>query len=630
MATVQRSGGTASMSGDQMDDFLAARAASVETSMGTDAGYAEMDCLKDDFDAVLKVFADVLRAPAFAAEKLDVAKVQFNSGIARRNDNVGAITSRETNRLVYGSDSALGRLEEYATIAAVTRDDLVAWHGKYYHPNNMYLGVSGDFDRAAMRTKIEAAFASWPKGPAFAEAPPSYRKDPNPGVFFVEKSDVNQANIALAHQGMITGQALQAKDGAVADYFAVQVLNEVFGGGFASRLFSNVRSKKGLAYSVGGGVGSSFNYPGVFRVSLQTKSETMAEAVDALREEIRSIRENPPNEAEMQRARESILNSFIFNYDSQEKILRQQMNYAFYGLPADFLEQYRANIEKVTGKDVARVAQKYIQPERLSLLVVGKAADFDRPMDALGQVTQLDITIPPPADTTPKVAKTASSLAAGRKAFAAAAAALGGPQPESVNALHTASNMQLSMGGQSIALSRDVLMVFPDKVRETMKTPMGEQVVVLNGGEGYMMMGSQSRPMPAEMLQDRQKNLGRDLRVLVRYANDPALEAVAAGQEDVDGVACEVVAVTFRAAESRLWIDPAGLVRKQTFQGKNPATGVPGTMEAFYSDYRLLDGRQVPHKQVVRMEGQEIFSLTLETFEVNPKVEVAQFEKPAA
>jgi predicted Zn-dependent peptidase len=241
---VQRTGGTTSMPGDRIDDFLEARAASVETGIGGDSGTASMNCLKQDFDEVFKVYLDVLRNPAFAQDKLDIAKVGANASIARRNDNVGGITGREIGRLVYGPESPFVSLEEYATIAAITRDDLARWHKTYYHPNNMMLGVSGDFDSKVMRKTIEKAFASWPKGPAFVPPKVAYRERPNPGVFFIEKPDVTQVNIAMAHLG------IEQKN---PDFFPAQVMNAVLGGGFSGRLTNQIRTKKGLAYGVNGG-----------------------------------------------------------------------------------------------------------------------------------------------------------------------------------------------------------------------------------------------------------------------------------------------------------------------------------------------------------------------------------------
>ena len=382
---VMRTGGTASMTGDQLDEYLEARAAFVSSGIGGDAGSAGMNCLKQDFDPVFKVFVEMLKSPAFSQDKLDLAKIAANSSISRRNDSVGGITGREITKLAYGADSPIISLEEYKTIAAITRDDLVAWHKAYYRPNAMMIGVTGDFDPKVMKKAIEAAFGSWEKGAVPPTPPVAYRKTPNPGVFFIEKEDVTQANISVAHLG------IEQKN---PDYFATVVMNEVLGGGFSGRLANEIRTKRGLAYSVGGGLGAAFDRPGLMRVTMQTKSESVYDAIAAVREQIRGIITQPPTDEEMKRAKESILNSFIFNYDSKAGILSQQMTYAYYGLPEDYLDRYRANIEKVTKEDVTRVATKYVKPDDLSVLIVGRAKDFPKPLDTLGKVTTLDITIP--------------------------------------------------------------------------------------------------------------------------------------------------------------------------------------------------------------------------------------------
>ena len=617
----QREGGTQSMSGDEIDEFLADRDAFVETGVGQEVGFASMDCLRDDFDDVFKLFHDVLRHPVFAEDKIEVAKTQANSGIARRNDDVGQITSREFRRLVYGEDSPLARNTEYATISAITRDDLVAWHKKYYHPNSILLGVVGDFDSEPMKQKIEATFGSWPKGPAFNEPEVDYKQQEQGGVYFIPKEDVTQANVRMGHLGISTRSP---------DYFAVQVMNEVLGGSFASRLFSNVRSEKGLAYSVFGSVGSAFDHPGICQVGLQTKSETMAEAVEALKEEVTGIINNPPTDEELTRAKDSILNSFVFNYASKSRILNQQMTYAYYGMPADFLEQYRSNIEKVTRADTARVAKEYIHPDKVTLLVVGKAEDFDRPVSTFGKVTAIDISIPPMPDTAPQIEKTAASLEAGSRLMAATAAKLGGETLAKTKAIRSSSTLAVNFGGQSMALSQSVVEVFPDKAHVVLKTPMGDQTVVLNGDQGFMIAAGQTRPMPSAMLEDQKKNLARDLQHLLRYADAPDLQAVAGGEETIDGAVCRVLAVSYKGADSRLWIGTEDKVVKQSYQGQHPMTRAPGTMEIFFSDYREIEGMLVPHKEVMLFNGDELATITLESFEVNPEIDDSLFESPSS
>jgi len=384
-----RTGGTKKRSGDELDDFLEARAARVETGGGLDSTTVSLNCLKENFAESFDVVLELLREPEFRQDKIDLAQRQLNTAIARRNDNPQGIVFRESAKLGYGAASPYARQTEYATIAAVTRDDLLAWHAKYVHPANMVLGVVGDFDTKAMEATLRKAFASWPRGPAAPRVRDAAVAGGRPGYYFVPKDDVNQSNIRMVHLGTTLDDP---------DYYALSVMNEVFGGGFAARLFSNVRSKKGLAYAVGGGVGSTYDHPGLFSVFTSTKSGTTAAAIDALYEEIEGIKTRPATAEELQRAKDALLNSFVFRVDSRAKVLFEKMGYDFYGYPLDFLERYPAGIAKVTADDVARVARKFIDKDKLAVLVVGKAADFDRPLASYGSVTTIDVAIPPPAD----------------------------------------------------------------------------------------------------------------------------------------------------------------------------------------------------------------------------------------
>jgi zinc protease len=278
------------------------------------------------------------------------------------------------------------RVAEYKTVAAITRQDLVEWHGKYVHPNNIILGVVGDFDSAKMEARLREAFASWPKGPKASD--PEIKPEPaKPGYYQIEKTDVNQSQIQLVAPGITRRNP---------DYFAVAVFNEAFGGGFSSRLFGDIRTTKGLAYGVGGGVGSAWDHAGMLRLMMSTKSQTTIESVLALDQEIADLAKRPIDDEEIKRAKDSILNSFVFRFDSAEKVLQEKMAYEFYGYPLDFLENFQKEIEKVSKEDVARVAAKYVHRDQMAVLVVGNVGEFDKPLTTLGPVTKLDITIPAP------------------------------------------------------------------------------------------------------------------------------------------------------------------------------------------------------------------------------------------
>jgi zinc protease len=385
---VWRTGGTKTQTGDQLDDFLEIRAARVETGNSADSTTISLSCLKGDFEDVFKVLVGLLREPEFRDDKVDLAQKEAFDAISRRNDDVNGIATRETTKLAYGPNNPYARQPEYATIAAVTRQDLIDWFNAHVSPNNIILGFSGDFSATEMEAKLRQVFAAWPKGAAWEKKDLEFHPA-KPGYYLISKDDVNQSNVRMVGLGTTRNSP---------DYFAIEVFNEAFGGGFSSRLLRTIRTAQGLAYSVGGGIGTAFDHPGILRLALGTKTGTTVESILALDVQIDDLTKNPISSEEIQQAKDTILNSFVFQFDSPKKVLRERMAYEFYGYPADFLAKYRQGIEKVGTADVARVAAKYLHKDQLAVLVVGKPSEFDKPLTSLGPVKNVDISIPPPPE----------------------------------------------------------------------------------------------------------------------------------------------------------------------------------------------------------------------------------------
>jgi zinc protease len=383
-----RTSGTATIDGDKLDDVLEAKAASIETSGGTASTSMAWSSLKGDFDTVFTSAIDLLLHPTFKDDKLQLAKQQLETGIARRNDDAGGIASREAAKIAYGPHNPYARELEYATVDAVTLDDLNAWHTHTVVGSNIIVAISGDFDPAAMEAKLRAAFASIPRGQRFQPFKATFT-DPKPTVNFVAKDDVNQSNVIIVGLGTERSNP---------DYYALSVMNQVFSGGFGSRVVQDVRTKLGLAYSVEGNYGASYDHPGIFVVEAATKSATTVAATKALLAEIDRLKTEPPTPAELSKAKDQVLNSFVFHYDSPDKTLGEQVTLAFYGYPTDTLEKYKSGIEKVTSADVSRVANKYIDTNKLAVVVVGNESQITPSLSTLGlgTVKNLDITIPPP------------------------------------------------------------------------------------------------------------------------------------------------------------------------------------------------------------------------------------------
>jgi zinc protease len=211
-----RTGGTRKRTGDELDDYLEARAARVETGGGLDSTTVSLNCLKENFAEAFDVFLELLREPEFRPDKIELAERQLHTGIARRNDNPQGILFRESAKLGYGAASPYARHPEYATIAAVTREDLLAWHQRYVHPGNMILGVVGDFETRTMETTLRKAFGSWPRGPVAAKVPEAGTPATAPGTYFIAKDDVNQSSIRMVHLGTTVYNP---------DYYAITMMN---------------------------------------------------------------------------------------------------------------------------------------------------------------------------------------------------------------------------------------------------------------------------------------------------------------------------------------------------------------------------------------------------------------------
>ena len=383
-----RTSGSAAHSGDALDDLLEAKAASIETSAGESSTTLSWNSLKTDGDQVYALAMELLFHPAFKQEKLELARQSEAAGIMRRNDEAGEIAARESAKLVYGASSPYGREAELATVGAVKLADLEAWH-KRTLGGKLIVAVYGDFDAAAMEARLRTTFEPLPKVAAAAERKEGFAAT-KPGLWFVNKEDVNQSTIALVALGT---------DRHNPDLPAIAVMNELLGGGFGSRLFQKIRTEKGLAYSVGGGLGFNYDHPGVFEVSSMTRSAATVETTRAILDELGGVATNPFTEADLKRAKENILTSFLFRYDTPLKVLSEQLTLEYYGYPADFLEKYQAGIEHVTLEQVNAAAKKYVHPEQLAILVVGNKAEIEPGLETLklGPVQTLDVTIPTPA-----------------------------------------------------------------------------------------------------------------------------------------------------------------------------------------------------------------------------------------
>lgn len=611
-----RTGGTTTKSGDELDEMLEARAARLETTGGNDSTTVSLDVLKGDFETVFPLFVDLLRNPAFRQEKIDLAKTQANTAISRRNDEPNAILGREATRLGYGPNSPYARQAEYATIASITRDDLLAFHKATVHPNNIILAFIGDFDTASMERRLRTAFTGWPRGPQVAIPDPAVT-NPKPGIYFISKDDVTQANIAMVHAGTQRNNP---------DVPALSVMNEVLSGGFSGRLMQELRSKRGLTYGAGGSVGFPWDYPGLFRVQMSTKSGTALESIEALRGEVRRMIESPATEAELSLAKESILNAFVFTMDTREKALQQQVLLEFYGFPADYYTKWPGLIEKVTAGDVARVAKTYLHPDQLAVLVVGNEKEFEKPLSTLGTVTPIDITIPELNANKP--AAPAGSNAEGMALLQKVRDFVGGEAAiNAINSSRSVATMNIITPQGPMAAEVTSVLQYPSSLRQEMALPMGTMTTVVTPDAAFMTGPMGTQDLPASRKEASVADLKTDFMHILRNSSNPKYVFAAAGTEKIGDVEARILEISPDGGSVRWYVDPSsGRVLRTVRQTSGP-TG-PAETVTDYTAWTKFGALNLPSSSVISRNGEKAADITITTIEFNPAIDANAFVKP--
>ena len=613
-----RLGGTVSRTGPEIDQELESMAASVETSIGETSGSANFWTLKENIDRVLVIYADVLMNPAFRQDKIDLVKHQVRSGIARRNDDAGGVAAREFTNLIYGRQTPYGWQLEYEHVDRIEKADLEGFYKRYFFPANIKLALYGDFSSDEMKAKVEKAFADWTvEQPSVPQFPEVEQKDEG-GLYLAEKQDVNQSSIRIGHLGGLR------KD---EDYPALRVMAGILGGGFKSRLFKRIRSDLGLVYSVRASWGANYNHPGIFQVGMATKSQSTVQAIEEVMGEIERIRNESVTDAELWTAKDSVLNSFVFNFDTKGKTLGRLMRYVYWGYPKDFIFQYRDKLAAVTKEDVQRVAKEYLHPKSMKLVVVGKPSDFDRPLEDLGeQVHKIDLTIPQPEQEVAQADD--ATLAKGVKILLKAQEAAGGAEKLAAVKDLTRKGELVAMGGMMTA-EQTTRIILPDVLRQEMQLPFGAMVIFAAGDSGWMKRPQGQAPLAGPPLKQAQEALFRARESLLLSDRDPERKVNFVESGEVDGKAAEVIEISARDGPSvRLWVDAgSGDVLKLAYQGA-AMTGAPAEVEEIFSDYREVDGIRVPFKTKILQNGKDFAELTLSEAAYNSGLEKEALSKP--
>ena len=622
-AGVMRTGGTMSREPDMLNEALESMAASVEVGMSREYGTVNLSTLAEDIEKGLEIFADVLRNPAFREEKLELRKQQAVEGIRRRNDNPIQLAWRNFSALLYGTDHPFGWYSEIEGIESITVEDLKAFHAKYYQPDNMMLAITGDFDIETLIPQLEKVFAGWESTEIAFPDVPTVDATLEPSVNYIFK-DLPQSVMLIGHFGI-------KRTPDFPDYFALRVMNDILGeGGFTSRLMREVREKHGLAYMVGSIMQTTYyTNPGEWFAYSQTRTDKTAEAISLIIDVVKGLRDTPVPEAELQRTKDSLINSFVFGFESSSQIAFQQMMLAYRDFAPDFLETFTDNIAKVTAEDVQAVAQKYLHPDALTIVAVGNKESFDRPLDEFGEVSEIEIEqpAPPPAEPMPETSE--ADMAKAKEILAAAVEAHGGLEKlQAVKNIVIEAQASANTPAGPMQIEGKSYYVYPDKFRQDMKMPQGEMAYVFDGTAGFAMTPMGVQPIPPQVANSFKDAVFRENVWLLTNLSQNEIPIQYAGTEDVQGKQTHVLAVQQPSGEMlKVFIsDETYYIVKISY--REMSQGMTANREMFMDDYRDVDGIKVPYHIVQNVDGQPFSEHRVTGVTLNAELDETLFQEP--
>ncbi|HJZ98278.1 MAG TPA: pitrilysin family protein [Candidatus Solibacter sp.] len=597
-----RSGGTVAKTPDQMDTLLETMAATIDSGTDESGTRVTFSTLKENAATVLGMFKEVLTQPEFRQDKIDGIRAQLRTAIASRNEDSAIVAQRSLVQLIYGKDNPYGWVPQYATVDRITRNDVWAFYRRYFYPKNTTVAVWGDFDTAQMKAAIEKEFGEWNVAAQADPALPKWMDNPSPGLYLAEKKDMQQTYFAAGELGGAANDS---------DLAALQVMAAILGGP-KGRLSEKARSRTGTPHDIRAVWIPPLNRPGRFEISGTTRNIGTVDVIRTIREELERIR-TEVSEDEVRSARESLINGLIFSFDTRAKLISRQLILDFHGYPKDYLRRYEKALQEVTRPDVLRVAKQYVDPAKLTVVLVGNPQSFSGSLEKLGgQVNTLDLTIPESRVET--IVTSDASLAEGKALLQKAQAAMGGVQKllaikdYTEEAAYAIDAAVPTIGGAKVKETDRWLA--PTVFRQDSVLPAGQVAAYTDGRVGWIMTpqgwggltGTQLRQVQGDLFRSWFRLLLSDL-VEGRTVN--AVNGTSVQVTDPGGQECKI---EFDAE--------TGLPRRVSYDTAQ-AVGPPLYTEDILEDFRDVNGIRLPFKITINQSGKKFADVTVLEFKLN-------------
>ena len=637
--------GTTTKNAEQIANAIDSIGGAIGSGAGSDYTSITAAVMKDSLGLALDMVSDLARNPAFAKEEIERQRQQILSGLKVSYDDPDYLAGVVFDRLVYGFHP-YGKPDSGtpSSIVAVTREDLLAFHKQWFGANNAILAIVGDVSPEEAFAGAERAFGTW----ARVELPQRKPDDPPPPtrrVVIIDRPGAVQTEIRVGNISLPRRHR---------DYLALDIAMKILGGEGGNRLHRVLRSEKGLTYGASADL-KSFKDTGNLVAETDTRSETTAEALRIVVDEIVRLQRQRVQARELNDAQEYLTGSFPLTIETPGAIALQVLNAVFYGLDLNDLQTYRERVNMITVDDIQRVAQQYLHPDRLTIVLVGDASVFAKQLAGVGfdqvervPLAELDLSSPDlrrgrapasgrvqrigfspeGANTEPGAADVSDSA---RELVARAIAAKGGLDLlRSIQTVRVESTSTVASGGARTNLPSTTSIRYPGAYRMEIQTPGGRVVQVFNSGKYWIQDVRGARDAPAELAEQIRGSVQRDTVPLLLALAAGRLEAKRLAdvvEKDRAMPAIEIALPGYTPLT--LIFDPATALIVKTRYVSAGTPGAATTVEEEYSDYRDIRGLKVAFKMQLRREDAPSVDRTVQRFDFNVPLDAALFTKPS-
>lgn len=615
-ATLLREG-TTTRSSQQLAQAIDAAGGSLSTSAGDDTAQVSMTFMKSFAGLGFELMADVALNPAFAQEEIERQMRQAQSGLAVQYADAEYLAPLAGARAMLGMHPyAFPGSGTPATLNNIKRDDMVEFYKANYAPNRAWMAIAGDVTAEEGFALAEKHFGGWKavgRPDEKLPAPPA----PKAQVLILDMPNAVQTQIVVGHLGVPRNHP---------DYLALQLGNQIFGGSFNSRLNMKLRANEGLTY----GANSSFDpnrFAGTFQATTFTRTEKTAAAIGMLVELLKEFKQNPATDAEFKEAQAYMSGVFGIQTETAGAVAGRVLSAAIHGLGADYWATYRQRLMKLTRDDAASAIQRFLQPDKLSIVAVGNAKEFAKELEKFGPTRviksdDVDFIAPDLVKEKPKVAASPEGGAKAKALVAKAVEAMGGRERlAAVKDMTTAGKLKLTLpqGAMDADTMEEVL--YPVHFKTVMKLPVGVITQVYAGGAAWMAQGTMVRDLPP--------NLAPELAKSVPAAAGGLGMLLAAAEGKAEAQLIDDTTVLWKGAsfEATLGFDAAtGRLVKMTM--KTLGMMGPAEVQTTFDDFRTEGGLTLPYKSSIAQGGREVGLHTVAERKMNSGLKAEAFAKP--